>query len=245
MLQKVEGAVIRDRFGAIRSSTLPQSIEDLTTSILTQMEVSTGIVGEADKWWESVNYDVYGYDVDRNLVVIQLRRAVRKRSWSYQSVQKQYFLAGLDEGQAFSHPLPSSPRRMGGGGLDETTPEGVVKWSEAKIFGVPLQKLPTVIRQGDIAIVPLSRKPSSLQPDAEFVQLPTGVWQGNLRNSHIVTVDGEILSTGNAGRWYVEGDVEIVHDKQEHRAISYSGKGLIVVGQRDGLYSWVGRPLGD
>lgn len=244
MLQQVTDAVVRDLYDAITAKCIPPQISGLVDKILKKMNVDRGFVSDG-KWWESLNSDVYGYDVDRQLAVIQLRRAIRKRSWSYQKVQKQYFLLGIDDHQLFSHPIPGSPRRMGGAGLYGTSPEGVVKWAEAKIFGVTVEKLSTVIRQGDIAIVPQKRTPADLYLTDDFTLLPSGIHQGILRNSHTATVDGDVFSTNITGRWFADGNIEIVHSKGEHRAIAYSGKAFVVVGERDGIYGWVGTPLGD
>ncbi len=113
-------SVKRDGYGAIYSK-LPEGVDAVRKAVLMEMGYDEGITSINKRGgFEAHNVDVYGYDLERTLVVIQLRRAYRKKEGYFTSVTKAYFLIGEDEGQRFSHALPSSPARMKN--LAEATP---------------------------------------------------------------------------------------------------------------------------
>lgn len=235
--------VRRDHYDAITNT--PREVWQMIFAVQQAAGWETGFT-EINRrgGFESRNIDVYGYDVTRDLAVVQIRRARRRNADSYTRVSKLYCLIGRDEGQLFSHPLPSSPRRNPN--LWDMSPEDIVTWAESKIFGVPVDKLHTVIRQGDVALVPVRGIPHDAEP------LPTGVF-GHviredgvhtlvLRDSHNVEIDGEVYR----GRYvFIDGAVEVNHAKNEHRAIAAQGKFKIVVGARADVPSWIDSELGD
>lgn len=63
-----------------------------------------------------------------------------------------------------------------------------------------------------------------------------------LRNSHTLLIDGDLVVRGG---YFVDGAVEIVHTKHEHRAVAGVGKFKIVAGERAGSPSWLDAMLGD
>ncbi len=178
--------------------------------------------------YEARSVQVYGYDRRRRLAVIQLRREWKKNRHWYPLVNKVYALVGLDDGQIFSHPLTSSPRRNFG--LAEMTPGAVVLWAESKIFGVPASRLNSIIRQGDVALVPIRRLPRSVDPVSGPVVL---------RDSHQIAVDGTLFKTSSPDLWYVRGTVEMLHIKNEHRPVAATGTFKIVAGQRADSPWWL------
>ena len=233
--------VKRDAYDAIVN--YPAEIKDLVAKVKDTAGWQTGITSEGMKrgGYESRNIDVYGYDVSRNLAVVQLRRAWKKKESWYTEVSKVYALVGKDDGQIFSHPLTSSPRRNPN--LADMSPEEVVRWAESKIFGVPVNKLHTIIRQGDIALVPVRGIPSAAKPSSDYLQ-PSGVHEFTVRDSHRVIVDGDLYIDPD-GRQYVDGTVEVVHVKDEHRPVSGTGKFRLVVGQRAADPWWIDAAMGD
>ncbi len=229
-------SVKRDGYGAIYSK-LPPEVDAVRKAVLMEMGYEQGIKSTARSGgFEAHNVDVYGYDMPRHLAVIQLRRAYRKREGYFTNVKKAYFLIGEDEGQRFSHALPSSPARMKN--LADATPEAVVRWSESKIFGVPVDRLGQIIRQGDIALVPVRSLPSG---DRRVDMQESEVL---LRGSHRVLLDGETCKDQH-GNIYINGLVEIVHEKNEHRPIAAEGKFRIVRGVHGVTPWWIDAELGD
>ncbi len=228
--------VERDSYGAIRSK-LPPEVHALRDSVLKEMGYEEGIKSIGKRGgFEAHNVDVYGYDTTRNLAVIQLRRAYRKREGYFTSVKRAYFLIGEDDGQLFSHALPSSPARIKN--LDDVSPEAVVQWAESKIFGVPTARLGQIVRQGDIALVPVRSLPGG---DRRIEMSKSEVL---LRGSHRVLLDGETCRDRH-GNFYIDGLVEIVHEKEQHKAIAAEGKYRIVRGVRGVTPWWIDAELGD
>jgi len=231
-------SVRKDKYNAIYN--YPQPVADLLQQVQSAAGWETGI----KSFWNGLGYEarsieVYGYDVSRRLAVIQIRRRLKINSCQHRETNTIYTLVGVDEGQVFSHPLPSSPRRIHR--LYTMDPADVVRWAESKIFGIPIAKLHTIIRQGDIALVPVRSIPKGATP----VQ---GSADGKvhtvcLRESHLVQVDGTLLV--KYGVYYAEGLVEIVHLQAEHKAISGEGRFKIVAGQRAKDPLWINTALGD
>jgi len=228
--------VRRDRYNAIY--TLPQPVVDLLQQVQRTAGWETGIKS-IRRGYEARSIDVYGYDVSRQLAVVQIRRVWKSRQ--YAEINKIYALVGIDEEQVFSHPLPFSPRRNPH--LYKMDPADVVRWAESKIFGVPIETLDKIIRQGDIALVPVRSVPK----DAVPVQGSTEekVRTVCLRESHLVQVDGVLSKDVRNNIWYAEGLVEIVHTKDEHKSISGEGRFKIVLGQRAKDPWWINTAIGD
>jgi hypothetical protein len=230
-------AVTRDPYGAVPRRAVPQEIATLVEEVRAEAGWTKGIEWTHKRrgFYDAQSIDVYGYALAPQLLaVIQIRRTTRHRYG--QDVRKSYALVGRDEGdQVFSHPLPSSPRRMRD--LDAATPEDVVAWAESKIFGVPVSQLGSVIRQGDIAIIPVRAIPATADPIAESESLHTWTFAG----SHEVVVDGDIWD--HPGGLYARGLVEISHGPGQHAAVSFEGRCRIVVGSRGDSPWWLDADL--
>lgn len=138
MLKK--SVAVRNRFGAIQN--VPDSVQGLLRQVKTAFGWVTDVKyspfdapcepdGSSEPGWlATIKIDVYGYATDRNLAVIQIRRAVfkegdRSRVWG----EKAYALVGLGdlEGKAFCRMLTSSPADL----LDAASPEAIVSWAES------------------------------------------------------------------------------------------------------------------
>lgn len=214
----------RGSYGEI-TSRLPSSIADLLKNVLKEINFSTGIVSRNKRGgFDAFNCDVYGYDVERNLIAIQLRHSWKRRDTDYLSAKKWYALAGLDEEQIFSHIIDTSFRRNPG--VYEATPEDVVRWAESKIFRVPMSRLGTIIRQGDIALVPVRSIPRSAK------KIDGKAYHQIFRESHSARVDGYAYVDEYAGRHWLDGIVEIEHKPGEHKPIGAEGRFEVVVGKR-------------
>lgn len=227
--------VTRDVYGAINGNT-PSATKALYKNIVDLMGFRNGIRSLNRRGgYEARSMSIYGYDESRQLVVIQLRRVYLKREGYYRNVQKLYYLVGNDEGQLFSHLLPSSILKMKG--LQQSTPQDVVRWAESKIFGVPLGKLSAIVRQGDIALIPVRSIPNGSVQNSDLEFHVGG-------GSHQVMLDGEHFVSPD-GANYIKGLVEIVHIKAEHRAVCAEGCFRIAEGARGITPDWVDTELGD
>ena len=227
--------VNRNGYGAIIKD-IPVSIKGLVDQLATELGWTLGIKTAGRSGYEAHNLDVFGFDVNRQLAVIQLRRAYKKKEGYYTQVEKSYTLVGIDDGQLFSHPLQSSPARNPN--LHSQTAEDTVRWAEGKIFGVPVSRLDTIVRQGDIAFVPYRTIPAVVKEN------PVDVMDLIIRGSHSIKVDGSLYQD-QAGQFYFDGVAESVHTKGQHKAVQVAGRYKIVAGKRGRSAWWADSELGD
>lgn len=102
----------------------------------------------------SVNWDLYAVGRDyfsrRTMIVIQIREFYRQKAGYFPTVKKSHFLIGRNEDNtAFAHPVPT---RTVNNSIEKE--KDVVKACQDYIFGTDYTK---VIRQGDIALIPLKK----------------------------------------------------------------------------------------
>lgn len=237
----IHSVQLRDEYGAITDICIPKGIHDLVSLVRQTAGWETGITSEGMRrgGYEARSIDVYGYDTARRLAVIQIRRTWKKKDGWFPQVSKSYALVGMDGEQIFSHPLDVSPRRNRR--LPTMTPDDVVRWAEAKIFGVTEDRVADIIRQGDVALIPVRAFP----PGVTQAKIPVegGVKRLTLRDHHCVMVDGEVFEDDYA--WYAHGLVEIEHTKGEHRAVCGEGRFKIVEGRRGEDPWWANLAMGD
>lgn len=237
-LARTRPALRRDAYGALWEADVPMEIRDLVAAVREAAGWKLGFEwSDRQGEYEARNLEIYGYSLSpQPLAVLQIRRTERHRYGT--DVRKAYALVGVDEGeQVFSHPLPTSPRRMQD--LATATPQDVVAWAESKIFGVPVARLGDVIRQGDVAIIPVRVIPGGAARLAEGQSLH----EWTLARSHTVVVDGAIWAHPDG--LCARGLVEIVHARDQHHAVSYEGRCRIVVGSRGSDPWWIDAALGD
>lgn len=228
----------RNDFGALK--IVPAETAALVAQVKAAVGWKEGIEDTGYKGgFEARHIDIYGYDVSRQLAVVQLRRCWKKRESWYPEVSKAYALIGVDDGQVFSHTLDGSPRRQRD--FDMQSPEDTVRWAEAKIFDVPVAKLATIIRQGDVALIPVKFIPR----DAVEIPLPAGarVHKWTFGGSHQVVIDGQMFETDSA--YYAHGLVEVAHAPGQHRPVAAEGRFRVTVGLRGLEPWWADTELGD
>lgn len=170
-----------------------------------------------------LSVDLYGYDEQKGLAVIQVRLTIVHRRKRYANVWKNWFLIGRNEdGTAFAHSIPS-PRRAKAA-LE--TPESTVEWALCKIWDVKPEILGQIIRQGDLAFVPVKRLPnrSSVLPDTTTLLL---------RNSHTLHAP-EILKSPD-DKYFVRKGATLVHEPGQHETISVEPGRLyrVAIGYRE------------
>lgn len=228
----------RDEYGAVER--VPAETLALVAQVKAAVGWQEGIEDTGYRGgYEARHIDVYGHDVARQLAVVQLRRCWKKKESWYPEVEKAYALIGVDDGQVFSHTIDGSPRRQRG--FDYQAPEDTVRWAEAKIFNVPVAKLGTIIRQGDVALVPVAAIPHG----AVEIPLPAGarMHKWTFCGSHKVVIDGAMFEGDTA--YYARGLVEVAHSPGQHRPIAAEGRFRIATGLRGVEPWWSDMDLGD
>lgn len=173
---------------------------------------------------EAVNVDIYGmaFCGRQILGVVQVRRYAKTHKNWWPSVRKNYFLVGRNETQTvFAHPIPSGAvhaaiRR-------DPSPESPVHAARAWIFEVPIAKLSTILRHGDVAAIPVRSLPRG-----ERVPLEDMVEGVQVVDSHVLH-GTEIVRVGQ--RLYARNPL-LRHTKGQHANVSGEGWYRVQVGLR-------------
>lgn len=123
---------------------------------------------------DSLNVDLYGYDSEQGVAVIQIRHASRRYRNGYMNVRKDYVLVGRNEttNKFFRHPI-SGHAVHAGIRNDESSPAAAVRAAQRWMWDVDDKQLTSGIRQGDVLMVP-AKKPSK----AEVIDAKTVVVGG-------------------------------------------------------------------
>ncbi len=107
---------------------------------------------------EAMNLDLYGFDADQNVAVIQGRRYRMKYRNGWGNNQKSYFLVGRNEttGEAFRHPVSSAAVR-GAIRVNPNDPAAVVAGAQRWMWDCTAKQLEASLaggmRQGDVLMV--------------------------------------------------------------------------------------------
>lgn len=170
----------------------------------------------------ALNWDLYAVGRDaknqRTLAVIQVRQYHKRSTRSFARVRKNYFLCGRNEdGTAFAHPVSAHVvRRAVNDDVDVI--QRVQRW----IFDGT--EYADVVRQGDLALVPLQRAPAGEELDAATV---------TLEESHILVADRIKL---NGSLYALNPRLE--HIPGTHPEVDGSGWYKIVIGQRSDFWNF-------
>lgn len=164
----------------------------------------TGIESDKKMRGTSINTAVYGYDETQGLTVVQIRQC-HFRPGRYSKVRKDYYLLGrVESGKIFAHGIDSPLRSK----LCLADPQYCVDYVLAAIWGCKINELTDIIRQGDIALVPVSGIPTSAVDMNGEAQI--------IRDTH--KIEGKIWKD-NDGTLYCARGAKIIHTKREHRQI--------------------------
>jgi hypothetical protein len=154
---------------------------------------------------DSLNLDLYGYDPDQNVYVVQIRHFFRRYAKGFANIHKDYVLVGLNEtGTAFRHPV-------GAHGLhaairkDPADPIAVVRAAQKWMWEVTDKQLEKGIRQGDVFLYPVRGRPANFAPISETTVV---VGESHQINAREFVRDGK-------GRVYALGPT-IRHSKNQH-----------------------------
>jgi hypothetical protein len=164
--------------------------------------------------WAALNWDLYAHGRDVHtgalLVVVQVRQAVRGRRWT--RVRKNYYLIGTNEdGTAFAHPVSAMcvhhAVRAG---------QDVIRAVQGWIFGCDYAQL---LRQGDLALIPLRRACGERTPLRSLV----------LEDSH--ELQASEIRFGAGGVVYAK-DPRLTHLPGAHPTVAADGWHKVITGRR-------------
>jgi len=195
----------------------------------------TGIESDKKQRGESVNVDVYSYDEARGLAVVQVRWC-RFRPGRYNKVRKDYYLIGRNENsQAFAHPVDSVARSKSA----LASIQGGVIFALTHIWDCTEVQLYKIIRNGDVALIPLSsRDENRISPHWEL-------WEGTkvlIAESHLV--EAPQFYSSKSGELYARGRVTIRHLKGQHPTVTGEGLWRVQHGVRADTWGF-SRPTAD
>jgi hypothetical protein len=154
----------------------------------------------------TLNHDLYAYDPQQGIAIVQARMFYRRAAGHYGATRKTYFLVGQNEitRQYFRHPVSSHAVRAAiNGGKNPI--ESIQRW----LWEVTPNQLQAAIRQGDILLVPETRPPA-IDP----IDTPALIIGG----SHQITAD-EIRQNG---RIYALNP-SVIHTKNQHAPVAAPG----------------------
>lgn len=170
--------------------------------------------------WAALNWDLYGYGHDAHsgelLAVVQIRQAVRGRRWT--RIRKNYYLIGTNEdGTAFAHPVSANAVHHAiRAGRD------VIRAVQGWIFGCDYAQL---LRQGDIALIPLRRAAGERTPLQSLV----------LEDSH--ELQANEIRFGAGGVVYAK-DPTLIHLPGAHPTVAADGWHKVITGRRASFWTF-------
>jgi len=220
--------IVRDSYNAIPLHTLPESTRNQIRKIVHDVQNADKI--DEHGGWEfgiqkltrrrsrALNWDLYGFGRDPHtgqfLIVIQVREWTEGRRWN--TVRKSYFLLGYNEdGTAFAHPVSANVVHAAIRRND--APQAVIDAVQSWIFGGDYGRM---IRQGDVALVPLKRRPVGTKGQRRRLAILEGSHE--LRANIIAEVDGKLYAK----------DPTMIHIPGTHSTVEGQGWYRIVVGRR-------------
>lgn len=218
--------VERDCYNAIRMNTINEKTRKQIRNLFTEA-ASAEKVDEHGAWdfgcefddkgrGSALNWDLYGFGRDihskRLLIVVQIRQFIRRYKNGFGNVRKSYFLIGRNEDNtAFAHAIES---RVIHSAIN--TGRDVVKAVQDWIFGCDYSN---VIRQGDLALVPVRK----VNTEAKIIEGNTHL----LEDSHQLTAS-DIRKNGVLYAL----DPALLHIPGTHPAVSAKGWYKVIVGKR-------------
>jgi hypothetical protein len=162
---------------------------------------------------DALNLDLYGYCPEQEVAVIQVRHAFRRYRNSYLNVRKDYVLVGYNEitELPFRHPVSANAVRAGVRAAPDD-PSSAVRAAQRWMWGVSDAQLSKSLRQGDVLLVPLRRRP---------IGKKIGTDRHLLGGSHEIRAR-EIVVDGAGGvfawapaLWHVKGQHDPIYAESE------------------------------
>jgi hypothetical protein len=194
----------RDEYGAL--TWAPDWVATLVREAEEAGVYTTGIDGDARRW-VAVNTDVYGYDADQDLAVVQVRQS-RLTKYGRETRKDYHLLGHLESGAVFAHPVVS-PRRST---RAAESPVATVRYCLTKVWRCEEDDLDDIVRQGDVALIP-------------EIGLPEGA--ETLDETEIIIAGSHRLRAASLHRRgddiYARGRMSMVHLGREHTTVRVSG----------------------
>lgn len=176
----------------------PDWVKELTRS-LNGNAWSVGITSDRRRRGIAVNVDVYSYDEEQRLAVVQVRQCVFHPD-RYNRVRKNYYLIGWNENRnPFAHPIDSPARSR----KAMETIDGGVRRALCTIWECDDDDLKWIVRNGDVAFVP-----DHLPVDAAPVDETPVIREHHVLKAKILFKSGRT--------YFVKGNATISHTKRQH-----------------------------
>ncbi len=191
---------MRNAYNAL--TDVPTWASQLIAAVERSGAFTRGIQSDRKQRGTAINVDLFGYDEDQGLAVIQVREA-QFRPNRFTRVRKDYYLIGTTEsGATFAHPVESPARSR----KALETPKATVEYVLAKVWNCRIADLGDIERQGDVAFVPVTRIPD------QAVKINGPV---TIRDTHVLT--GDIWQEGDT--LYTRRGARLVHAKGQHAPV--------------------------
>lgn len=188
------------------------------------------------RWVESVNVDLYGYDADQEVAVVQARQFSRDKRRGWTNMRKTYFLCGFNEitRAPFRHPvshaavLAAARKRP----HDAVAP---VRAAQRWMWQCTERQLADGIRQGDVLLVRERGEPKGVVPAGGDIVIVGGSHEVHARR---IAQDG-------GGMVYALNPL-LVHTKHQHDPVTVEHDGWysVRVAREQRAWSFASR-LGD
>jgi len=210
----------RGDYGEICFKSLPKATQDEVERLVNKAG-SAGHIDEHGSWefggdydhkrgaCSSLNWDLYGIGFDCHtgqlLTLIQVRQLYRKNAGYWPQIRKNYFLLGVNEdASVFAHSVSANV-------VHAAIRKGanVIKRVQDWIFEGDYSGM---LRQGDIALMPCSRRPSAPKnPKRTMVLMDSHRLKGNVirqdktiyaKNPNLIHIPGTHPEVQGENRWY-------------------------------------------
>lgn len=166
---------------------------------------STGIESDRKRRGTSINIDVCDETTwqGQQLALVQVREC-RFRPGRYSRVRKDYYLVGRNEnGNVFAHPVDAK----------SNTP--ILEVLSA-IWGCDLRDLSDIVRNGDVALIPVRSIPTDAQPVTGSISADMLTGADISAQSHVVTGELRVIWRASGAEVYVQRAGKIEHSKGQH-----------------------------
>lgn len=190
---------------------------------------------------DSLNLDLYAYDAEQNVAIIQIRHFFKRYARGFANIHKDYVLVGQNEitGEFFRHPI-SAHAVHAAIRKNPSDPAAAVRAAQRWMWKVTEKQLANGERQGDIFMVP-SRKPS-----ADYVEIAEKVF--TVGGSHEIRSPSIFVKKDHNDEVVdvVAMHPSVLHTKQQHDPIFANEERFysIRVAQEAATWKW-GVRLGD
>lgn len=179
-----------------------------------------------------LNHDLYAYDPDQGVAVIQARQFYRRAAQHFGATRKTYFLVGRNEvtEEYFRHPVSPHAVRAACKKSTDNTRADVVRAVQRWMWEVTDRQLSVSVRQGDVLLVPEREPKNAVRRGASLT----------VANSHLIRAD-EVRLNGN--RCYALNPT-VVHIKGQHAPVAIEGWASIRVARESDAWDFAVR-IGD